>query len=240
MEMKQQCMFGHLARLAVMTGSVLLLPGCQTFDLSSLWGSSPGKAPAPAVAAAASPAPPARPAAHNAVAAAGFPAYSRSGFACCNLRYNADWIGDSNAAQQSFIPLGTPLKVTKIDSYRASGDIGGKAMRLGLDSKSRESLEQWLGKLVVSEDPRTKLARYEPGIRAAIANGQLVEGMNREQVLMAVGYPPSDENPTLDAPYWRYWWSPTAAYYVYWSKSGTVIKIDARAATLARVVYKGK
>jgi len=39
----------------------------------------------------------------------------------------------------------------------------------------------------------------------AIRKGQLVEGMCKEAVLIARGYPPSHETPSLDADVWYYW-----------------------------------
>ncbi len=57
----------------------------------------------------------------------------------------------------------------------------------------------------MAEDPKVKLAGYPEKTRAAIAAMKVTPGMTREQVLMALGYPISSENPKLDAPVWRYW-----------------------------------
>jgi hypothetical protein len=38
--------------------------------------------------------------------------------------------------------------------------------------------------------------------------------MTREQVLMAVGYPVSSENPNLDAKVWRFWLNSFAEFQV--------------------------
>jgi hypothetical protein len=35
----------------------------------------------------------------------------RVGFACCNLRYEGDWISDGNYAVLPMLPAGTPIKV---------------------------------------------------------------------------------------------------------------------------------
>ena len=165
----------------------------------------------------------------------------RSGYACCNLHYNDDWISDSNLAQLPFIPAGTPIKVKKIDGWRAYVDVDGKPMRLGLDyGRVAETTEQWVNKLVVLDDPRVKIARFPPGVRGAIEKGQLMKGMTREQVIMAVGHPQTDENPRLDGPYWRYWWSSFGPYYVYWGKTGAVNKIDGHSETVNSMTYKGK
>lgn len=166
--------------------------------------------------------------------------YVRSGYACCNLHYEGDWISDSNLAQLAFIPAGTPISVKKIDGYRANVDVDGKPMRLGHDyGRAQESTEQWVNKLVVLDDPKLKMAKFSPAVRNAIAAGKLMKGMTKEQVIMAVGHPQTNENPRLDGPYWRYWWSSFGPYYVYW-KGNTVSKIDGHSETVGHMTYKGK
>jgi hypothetical protein len=162
----------------------------------------------------------------------------RTGYSCCNLHYEGDWISDSNLAQLAFIPAGTPIKVNKIDGYRAYVEVDGKAMRLGHDyGRAQESTEQWVNKLVVLDDPKAKIAKFSPTVRKAIEAGKLMKGMTKEQVIMSVGYPQTNENPRLDGPYWRYWWSSFGPYYVYWS-GNTVKKIDGHSETVATMTYK--
>lgn len=165
---------------------------------------------------------------------------TRSGFACCNLHYEGDWISDSNLAQLAFIPAGTRINVKKIDGYRAYVEVDGKPMRLGHDyGREQETTEQWVNKLVVVEDPRLKIAKYPPAIRKAIEAGKLMKGMTKEQVIISVGYPQTNENPKLDGPYWRYWWSSYGPYYVYWS-ANKISKIDGHSETVASMTYKNK
>lgn len=167
-------------------------------------------------------------------------AYARNGYACCNLHYEGDWISDSNLAQLAFIPAGTPIKVKKIDGYRAYVEVDGKAMRLGHDyGRAQESTEQWVNKIVVLNDPKLTMAKFSPVVRKAIEVGKLTRGMTKEQVIMAVGYPQTNENPKLDGPYWRYWWSSFGPYYVYWS-GNKVKKIDGHSETVAHMTYKTK
>ena len=166
--------------------------------------------------------------------------YQRNGYTCCNLHYDGDWISDSNLAQLAFIPAGTPINVKKIEGYRAYVEVDGKPMRLGHDyGRAQESTEQWVNKLVVLEDPKAKITRFAPAIRNAIAKGQLMKGMTREQVIISVGHPQTNENPKLDGPYWRYWWSSFGPYYVYWS-GNKVSKIDGHSETVGNMTYKGK
>lgn len=173
-------------------------------------------------------------------AAAAKQTFQRSGYACCNLHYEGDWISDSNLAQLAFIPAGTPINVKKIDGYRAYVEIDGKPMRLGHDyGRAQETTEQWVSKIVVLDDPKARIAKFPPTVRKAIEAGKLMKGMTKEQVVIAVGYPQTNENPNLDGPYWRYWWSSFGPYYVYWS-GNKVSKIDGHSETVGYMTYKGK
>jgi outer membrane protein assembly factor BamE (lipoprotein component of BamABCDE complex) len=89
---------------------------------------------------------------------------------------------------------------------------------------------------VVTSDPKTKLAAYPAQIRDAITQARVAPGMSKEQVLMAVGYPVTSENPSLDATIWRYWLSSFAEYQVVWDANGRVKEIIADAPTRNLVV----
>ncbi|TXH22026.1 MAG: hypothetical protein E6Q99_09340 [Elusimicrobia bacterium] len=167
----------------------------------------------------------------------------RIGYACCNLHYSGDWISDSNLAQLPFIPVGTPITVHKVDRYRhrAYVEVAGKPMRMGLDyGRAQESTEQWVNKVVVLDDPKLRLAAFSPVVREAIWLGRVMRGMTREQVIMAAGYPQSDETPWLDVLYWRYWWASSAPYTVYWSRSREVTRIEGSPEVLSQVTYRSE
>jgi len=161
------------------------------------------------------------------------------GYTCCNFHYEKDWINDGNYAQLPMIPAGTPIKVTEYGRYRAHVDIDGKPFRLGLDcGREAETTEQWVAKLVVASDPKAKLATYPTAVRQAIQKGQIMVGMSKEQVIMAVGYPLTNENPRYDAPYWRYWWSSFGEYQVHW-QGNRVSQVTGDPATVSLMVVPG-
>ena len=163
----------------------------------------------------------------------------RIGYTCCNLHYSGDWISDSNLAQLPFVPAGTPITVKSISGYRAYADVGGQPMRLGLDyGRAYETTEQWIRKIVVLDDPKNRIANFSPAVRGAIEAGQLMPGMTKEQVFIAVGYPQSDETPRLDAQYWRYWRSTFGPYTVYWANN-KIKKIEGDTETVTRMTYTG-
>ncbi len=150
----------------------------------------------------------------------------REGFTCCNLHFNGDWISDANWSVNPMIPAGTPIRILSYGRYRAFVEVDGKPMRLGQDyGREQESLERFAAKWVVDKDPKERIATYAPAIREAIRLGRAVPGMNREQVLVAVGYPPTHQTLTLDAPVWHFWTTRTSRYQVIWGADGLVQEV---------------
>lgn len=162
-----------------------------------------------------------------------------SGYTCCNFHYEKDWINDGNYGQLPMIPAGTPIKVLDYGRYRVQVDIDGKPFRLGLDyGREAETTEQWVAKLVVAKDPKVQLAAYPAAVQQAIQKGQVMVGMTKEQVIMSLGYPLTNENPRLDAPFWRYWWSSFGEYQVNW-QGDRVSKITGNPETVQLVLAPG-
>lgn len=164
----------------------------------------------------------------------------RGGYTCCNFRYSHDWINDGNYAELPMIPAGSPIKLNRIDRYIAYVEIDGKPFRLGLDyGRSLETTEQWVDKLIVQDDPKARLATYAPAVRKAIQNGLVMRGMTREQVIMSLGYPETDQNPDLNAPSWRYWRSSFAEYQVHWNSAVRVSEITGHPETVILMTAPG-
>ncbi|MBS0398125.1 MAG: hypothetical protein JSR95_05535 [Proteobacteria bacterium] len=167
-------------------------------------------------------------------------ALPREGFACCNLHYDGDWINDGNYASLPMIAVGTPIKVVSLGHNKAHVLIDGKKMRLGHDyGREQESLEAWVAKIVVLEDPRPLIATYPADIQGAIRQGQVVAGMTRQQAVQSIGYPLTSENPSFDGPLWRHWLSSFEEYQLSWGSDGKLKDIVADAPIRNRVVYSG-
>ncbi len=162
----------------------------------------------------------------------------REGYTCCNFHYEDDWISDSNYGALPFVPAGTPVKLKSYGRYRMYVDMDGKPMRIGQDyGRAQETLEQFAEKMIVTTDPKAKIAKYPAAVRAAIRQGQILPGMTKEQTIIAVGYPQTDETVSLDAPIWNYWASSFAPYRVVWSKDGRIKDIHTDPVTASRMVY---
>lgn len=148
------------------------------------------------------------------------------GYTCCNLHYDRDWISDANWSTFPMIPAGARIKVTSYGSNRASVEIDGKNFRIGQDyGRGDESLESFIGKLILKENPRDRIAAYPEGIREAIRLGKVVPGMSRDQALIAAGHPPTHQTKILDAPVWSYWNDRFSRWTVTWDGNGTVREV---------------
>ena len=149
------------------------------------------------------------------------------GYLCCNLRTDGSWASDSNYAEngKKMIPAGTPVRVTGYGRYRVHVEINGGKQDIGNDYSRDIPLGAFAERWVVKDDPTGKIASFPPKIRDAIKAARVTKGMTREQVAMAVGWPISSENPSLDAEIWRMWISSFSEFQILFDKSGRVREI---------------
>lgn len=129
-------------------------------------------------------------------------------YLCCNLRFDPKnpEVSDAGAAGGGTIPFATRVEVQKVTRssvvFQAAGhppitvvyEHGGKGA----------SFEQFLSRLFVTDDPRLKLKKVPARLVKQIEKGVVAPGMTRDQVAMAIGFPPGDRTPSLDAATWAY------------------------------------
>jgi len=161
-----------------------------------------------------------------------------SGYTCCNLHYDKDWISDANWSSLAMLPAGAAIKTTGYGRYRIMAEIDGRKMRFGLDYGRQQSLPDWARKLIVQQDPRPKIAAWSAPVRNAIRDGKVTIGMTKEQVLVAVGYPPMHQTPSLDALQWKYWHTSFGSYLLVWDGSGRLKDVLADPQTRYGVLHE--
>ena len=171
-------------------------------------------------------------------AAGGVPTFPRQGFICCNARYDGDSISDTNYAELPMVPAGTPVTVMGYGKNRANIDVDGKPMKLTHDEgRKEESLDVWVNKIILNEDPRPRIAAYPVTVQAAIRVGKVTLGMTREQALAAVGYPPTNANRSLDEPVWRMWNSRRGEYQLNFGADGRITTITGDGDVTSHVIF---
>lgn len=152
-----------------------------------------------------------------------------AGFLCCNMRTDGQWISDINYQREgkTMIPAGTPLSMDGYGRNRVHVTINGHRQALGNDYSRGLAPEAFAKRYIVDQDPLLRLRTYPRNIQEAIGTARLTRGMNREQVIMAVGYPVSDENPNLESGTWRYWLSSFAEFDAIFDDAGLLIRVEA-------------
>jgi SmpA / OmlA family len=163
-----------------------------------------------------------------------------TGFLCCNMRSDGDWISDSNYAESGkyLIRLGAPVKLLGYGRYRVFVEIEGKRQALGNDYSRDLSMGDFARRYIVAADPRAALAYTSPKVRTAIESARVTPGMTREQVIAALGYPITSENPHLDNKRWRYWRWTLSPFTVHFNDAGTVRRVESDAETLEAVLLE--
>ncbi len=137
------------------------------------------------------------------------------------------------------IAAGTPMDLMSFGSNRAYVTVGGKPMRLGHDfGREQESLEAWVDKIVVNDDPRPRIASYPPAVQGAIRAGKVMVGMTREQAILSIGYPRTTENISLNGAVWRIWHSAHDEYQLNFAPDGRVKSITGDDRVTRLVTYQ--
>lgn len=149
-------------------------------------------------------------------------------YLCCNIRYSGNWSDDTPAPDLPFLPAGSRIKVLDYSRNEAAVLVNGKRMRIGNQySRQQETIQQMMARLVVPEDPRLRLQTYDADTRSAIVSAKVLPGMNREQVLMALGRPRPAETPTLGVSDWLYQLGSGEEAFVVFGPDGRVKEVDA-------------
>lgn len=128
-------------------------------------------------------------------------------YTCCNLRYERERVTERNLQQGSLLPAGTPVRIDEVRRNLVMFKPEGAPilMLIFVGREGYSSMDEYLESLFVAHDPRPSIARLPRAVRSAIAQAQVLPGMSREQVLMALGHPPTQLTPTLTGPNWRYY-----------------------------------
>jgi hypothetical protein len=162
-----------------------------------------------------------------------------SGYLCCNMYTYGKQMGDGNYREvgTSLVPVGTPAQVTGYEMRHVDTIIGGKLQRLKNDYSRDIAMTPFAYRYIVKEDPKVRIAAFEPAIRDAILAAKVTEGMTRDQVTMAIGWPITSENPQLEAKVWRYWTDSWTEYQVSFDDLGKVKAVIGTPAVLEQVLF---
>ena len=135
------------------------------------------------------------------------PLDNQSRYLCCNVWYEHDEINDVLYQWGTKIPFGTRVQIIKVGkddvTFQAEGHPKLK-LELRYGAKVL-SIDDYVNRIFVVDDPRPKLKKVAATTVKQIEEGRVVDGMTRDQVLMAVGYPPAHRTPSLGQSDWHFW-----------------------------------
>ena len=154
------------------------------------------------------------------------PMTNETRYLCCNLHYEKPEISDANYLKGTLIPFGTRVHVLEVkkNSVKFQAD-GHPPITLVLKyGKDAIGMDQYLELIFLREDPHAKLPK--PGkdkkqaaaaerTRKLIEEGTVEPGMTKDEVVMALGYPPAHRTPSLSSPNWTYWANRWMTFEVY-------------------------
>ena len=144
----------------------------------------------------------------------------------CNMHYEKPEISDVNYLKGTLIPFGTRVQVLEVRKNSVKFQPAGHppitlVLKYGKDAMS---MDQYLERIFLRENPHAKLPK--PGkdkkqaaaaerTRKLIEEGTVEPGMTKDEVLMAIGYPPVHRTPSLSATMWTYWANRWQTFEVY-------------------------
>ncbi len=134
-----------------------------------------------------------------------------------------------NHHRGAILPVGTKVTIEDV-SRRAIAflDQKGTKYRLVLVRKYTGpgfTVQDLFRQYFTETDPLGKdgaFSRLTEQEKNAVRTGRIAQGMSKEAVLMAYGYPPSHMTPSTDGDVWKYWTHKFRAYLVFFSNSKVV------------------
>jgi len=126
-----------------------------------------------------------------------------------------------NYQEDGLIPVCTPVQIqvvspkkmifTRLDTHEQYQYI---FHRRSLRAPIPAHLDKYFG----TECPKNVLDRMSQTDMAGIKAGEVHEGMTKDGVILAIGYPPAHETPDLNADTWKYWTNHFGTFLVKFQK----------------------
>lgn len=155
------------------------------------------------------------------------------GYLCCNLRLNGTWASDYNDPRSGgrVLPVGSKVIGLAYGSAQVDVEIDGVKNSIGNDYSRILPMEQFAARWIVPKDPTAEMRKWSAKLQQAVKGGRLMKGMDRQQVLMAVGWPTASNTPNIEDPIWTYPAANGYTYKVVYDERWIVKAIDADEAT---------
>ena len=161
------------------------------------------------------------------------------GYLCCNLWTASAWADDGNKHDPSKQPLavGTPVIPLTFASNQLKFEAHGQQYTLANYYSTGLAPDQFVGRWIVSWDPRKRLAGMPAVVQKEIRAGRVMRGMTRTQVAMALGFPTVSNTPRLDVGEWKYLPYSGYEFLVLFDEKGSVRGVQSDDANTRAAMY---
>ncbi len=122
------------------------------------------------------------------------------------IRYEKGTHLTTNFRRGASIPVNTPVTLLNITSKTIEvqlDDSGQKLLVKNVEKHTGDDVFRAFDKLFAKK--KVSLAKFNRLERQHIQSGTVAKDMRKDAVLIAIGYPPITETPSLDSNMWVYW-----------------------------------
>lgn len=118
-------------------------------------------------------------------------------------------IVSTNYHRGAVIPYGSKASILSKSGEKIKFTIEGQAgitfILTNVRKHSLVAIDELFGQYFSEKDPKSQNAGFNGREKENIENGTIAEGMSKEAVIVAYGYPPRHRTPALTSNLWNYW-----------------------------------
>ncbi len=132
-----------------------------------------------------------------------------------------------NYQQAGLLPLCTRVKIESVSSREMKFRLadGGREYDYIFHNSMRDPVQKHLDKHFGPSCDKSKIQHMSKIDQDGIRAGQAIEGMTKDAVILAIGYPPEHATPTTEANAWKYWKNRFGTMTVHF-ENGKVVRVQ--------------
>lgn len=142
------------------------------------------------------------------------------------IRYEKGTHLTTNFRRGASIPVNTQVRLLSITNKTIEVEVDNSSQKLlvkNVEKHTGDDVYRAFDKLFAKQ--KVNLSKFNSLERKHIQNGTVANGMRKDAVIVAIGYPPITETPNLDSNLWVYWSGRFNRFNVHF-KNGKVSRIE--------------
>jgi uncharacterized protein YceK len=113
-------------------------------------------------------------------------------------------VSGTNYSVTNLIPINSEVTILAVGGSAINFEVNGQKISYLVTSKyTKITSAQMLDRLFATK--KVDISKSSKKVQANIINGIVANGMTKEEVLLARGYPPAHETATTEKNTWKYW-----------------------------------